>query len=61
MSQQVRFVLSAFFRLSAVEKEQVVEQIQHYLSVGIPIRNDLEEQISVVLQPRPFGCPICRG
>ncbi len=61
MSQQVRFVLSAFFRLSAVEKEQVVEQIQHYLSVGIPIRNDIEEKTSVVLHPRPFGCPICRG
>jgi hypothetical protein len=59
MSQQVKFVLSAFFRLSDIEKEQAAAQIQRYLSVGIPIRNFIEETTTVVLHPPPFGCPIC--
>ena len=59
MSPQAKFVLSAYFRLSDIEKEQVFNQIQHYLSVGIPIRSAIEEATTVVLRPRPFGCPIC--
>ena len=59
MSPHVRFILSAFFRLTDVEKRQAVDQMQQYLTTGIPIRPFIEETTTVVLHPRPYGCPIC--
>jgi hypothetical protein len=59
MPDPVAFALSVFFRLSDEDKAQVAVQIRDYLNTGIPLRASIEEAITVVLRPPPYGCPIC--
>lgn len=61
MTRQARFVMSAFFRLSENEKREVANTIEYYMGTAIPLRENMVEDISVVFDPPPFGCPICRG
>jgi hypothetical protein len=59
MTPEVRFVLSAFFRLSDHDKLEVSQMIERYLTIGVPLRQGMVEDISIIFHPPPFGCPIC--
>jgi hypothetical protein len=59
MSQEARFVLSAFFRLTDNDKLEVWQMIERYMTTGVPLRQAMVEQISVIFHPAPYGCPIC--
>ena len=52
-------VLSAFFRLSDHDKLEVSQIIERYLTTGVPLRQGMVEQISIIFHPPPYGCPIC--
>jgi hypothetical protein len=59
MTQEARFVISAFFRLTDQDKLEVSQLIERYIKTAIPLRQEMVERISVIFQPAPFGCPIC--
>jgi len=59
MTPEAQFVLSAFFRLSDHDKLEVSQTIERYLTTGVPLRQDMVEDISVIFHPPPYGCPIC--
>ena len=59
MTPEARFVLSAFFRLSDQDKHEVSQMIERYLTTGVPLRQGMVEEISVIFHPPPYGCPIC--
>jgi hypothetical protein len=59
MTPEARFVLSAFFRLSDHDKLEVSQMIERYLTIGVPLRQGMVEDISIIFCPPPFGCPIC--